>query len=187
MKARTTSIAILLCLASAGLMGQTTLSSGSEAPASQDDILKLFDVMQIRNQMKLVMQQMSQQMRSLGHEQIRKRDPKVTDEQIAKLDAMSDEITRDFPIDGLLADMVPVYQKHLSKSDVDAMIGFYSTPTGQKILRELPAITAEGMQAMQPRLREVMDEANDRLDRMIREQMPQKKQESATQPNTVKN
>ena len=45
--------------------------------------------------------------------------------------------------DHIPADMVPVYQKHLSKSDVEEMIKFYSTPTGQKILREMPAMTAE--------------------------------------------
>ena len=48
----------------------------------------------------------------------------------------------------MLDDMIPVYQKHLTKSDVDEMIKFYSTPTGQKFLREMPAMTAEGMEAM---------------------------------------
>ena len=78
------------------------------------------------------------------------------------------------PYDGMLDDMIPVYQKHLSKSDVDAMIGFYSSPTGQKILSELPAITAEGMQAMQPRMRKVMDETSDRMEKMAREQAEKK-------------
>lgn len=32
--------------------------------------------------------------------------------------------------------MVTVYQKHFTKSDVEALIGFYSSPTGQKMLRE---------------------------------------------------
>jgi hypothetical protein len=181
---RTVCTAILLTLASSGLLGQT--AAPSEAPASHDDILKLFDVMQIRSQMKLVMQQVSEQMKSTGHEQVRRMDPNVTDKEIAKLDAISDKVLKEVPVEGLLDDMIPVYQKHLSKPDVDAMIGFYSTPTGQKILREMPAITTEGMQAVQPRLRQVIDETNEKIEKMIRDQMEGQQQKVTPPPNAVK-
>jgi len=45
----------------------------------------------------------------------------------------------------MLDDMIPVYQRHLTKQDVDSMLAFYNTPTGQKLLREQPAMMAEGM------------------------------------------
>jgi hypothetical protein len=151
-------------------MGWTQQTATAEAAAGKEDILKLFDAMHLRDQMKLVMNQVSAQMRSMSHDQLRKRDPQITDAEIAKLDAQSDELLKGMPIDGMLDDMVPVYQKHLSKSDVDAMVGFYSSPTGQKILKEMPAMTAEGMQAIQPRLRKTMDEAIDRMERMAKEQ-----------------
>jgi len=186
MKLKTVWFAILLCLTSSQLLGQAQGSAGSEVPASGDDIRKMFDVMHIRDQMKLIMQQVSQQMRSVQHDQIRKQQPKVSDEEIAKLDAMSDEMLREFSTEGLLDDMVPVYQKHLSKADVDAMVGFYSTATGQKILREMPAMTAEGMQAMQPRLARMIDEANARIEKMMNEQMQEKKRPD-TAPNSIKN
>jgi hypothetical protein len=67
------------------------------------------------------------------------------------------------------------------------MVGFYSTPTGQKILREMPAMTAEGIEAMQPRLTRMMDEANARIEKMMNEQMQEKKQPETARPNTVKN
>ena len=185
MKIRAILFAILMCMASLPLLGQAGVSGGADAPASPEDIKKMFDVMHIRDQMKLVMEQVSQQMRSIAHEQIRKSQPDVTDGDIARLDAISDEVTKGMPIDGLLDDMVPVYQRHLSKSDVDAMVGFYSTPTGQKILQEMPAMTRDGMQAMQPRLRQMMDDANSRIEKMVKEQM-QKKNDSG-KPNSVKN
>jgi len=150
--------------------GWTQQTATAEAAAGKEDILKLFDAMHLRDQMKLVMKQVSAQMRSMSHDQLRKRDPQITDAEIAKLDAQSDELLKGMPIDGMLDDMVPVYQRHLSKSDVDAMVGFYSSPTGQKILKEMPAMTAEGMQAIQPRLRKTMDEAMDRMGRMAKEQ-----------------
>ena len=185
MKLRVAWMAILLCLSSSRLLGQAGASAGSEVPASADDIRKMLDVMHIRDQMKLIMQQITQQMRTVEHDQIKKQQPNVTDEDVAKFDAMSDEILKDISTEGLLDDMIPVYQKHLNKADVDAMIGFYSTSTGQKMLREMPAMTREGMQAMQPRLTRMMDEANARVEKMIKEQMQQKKQ-PATAPNSVK-
>jgi uncharacterized protein len=184
MRIRRIAFATLLCLITTLSLGQVTVSTGSEVPASPEDIRKMFEVMHIRDQMNVIMQQVSQQMRSMEHEQTRKRDSKVTDEDLAKLDAISDEVLKSFSFDGLLDDMIPVYQKHLSKSDVDAMVGFYSTPTGQKILKEMPAMTSEGMQAMQPRLRKMMDDASARIDKMMQEQMEDKKQ---AKPNTVKN
>jgi hypothetical protein len=70
---------------------------------------------------------------------------------------------------------------------VDAMVGFYSTPTGQKILREMPAMTSEGIEAMQPRLTRMIDEANARIEKMMNEQMQEKKRPETGRPNTIKN
>jgi hypothetical protein len=168
MRVRAVWFVILLGVTSSCVVGQA-VAVGSEAPASRDDIRRLFDVMQIRNQMKLVMQQVSQQIRSLERDQVRKQQPNVTNEDFAKFDAISDEVMKNLSVEGLLDDMVPVYQKHLNQSDVNAMVGFYSTPTGQKILREMPAMTTEGMQAMQPHLKQMIDQANAQLEERLKE------------------
>jgi uncharacterized protein len=170
-------ISLVLVLATACV---TFGQEAGGASASREDILKLFDVMHIRQQMKQVMDQVMKQMKSMSHDQIKKRNPEVTDEEIAKLDRMSEELIKDMPIDGMLDDMVPVYQRHLTKTDVDAMVGFYSTPTGQKILGEMPAMTAEGMQAMQPRLRQVMDEVSEKIDKMARDEVEKKNSNPAS-------
>jgi hypothetical protein len=186
MRVRAVFFAILLCLTSSCMLGQAA-ASGAESPASPDDIRKLFDVMQIRNQMKLVMQQVSQQIRSLERDQVRKQQPNVTNEDFAKFDAISDDVMKKLSVEGLLDDMIPVYQKHLNKSDVKAMVAFYSTPTGQKILREMPAMTTEGMQSMQPHLKQMIEEANAQIDKRVKEEMQQKKQDDAAKPNVIKN
>jgi hypothetical protein len=97
---------------------------------------------------------------------MRKRFPQITDEELARLDQFTSDIMKDVPIDGMLDDMIPVYQKHLSKSDVDAMSAFYSSSTGQKLLREMPAMTAESMQAAGPRIQAMMDKVMDRAEKM---------------------
>jgi uncharacterized protein len=149
---------LLLVLSCVPAPAQVTVSIANDSAASRDDILKLFDVMQVRDQMRQVMRQVTVQMRSMSREQMKKTDPNITAEELAKIDARSEQMIEAVPVNDMLDDMIPVYQKHLTKGDVDAMIGFYSTPTGQKILREMPAMAAEGMQALQPRMRKIMDE-----------------------------
>lgn len=149
-------ILILLCISATA---QTTVSISNDPAASREDILKLFQVMQIREQMVQVMKQASLQMRSMTHEQLRKENPNISEDELAKIDVRSDQLINSVPVGDMLDDMVPVYQKHLTKADVDAMVSFYSSPTGKKILHEMPAMTAEGMQAIQPRLLKIMNDS----------------------------
>lgn len=45
-----------------------------------------------------------------------------------------------------LVDMlVPVYVKHLESADIDELIRFYSSPTGQRFLEKQPLIAQESM------------------------------------------
>jgi hypothetical protein len=74
------------------------------------------------------------------------------------------------PLDGMLDDTIPIYQQHLTKSDVDAMTRFYSSATGQKLLREQPAIARESMQAVSPRMQKAMSDIMDRLARLADEE-----------------
>jgi uncharacterized protein len=45
--------------------------------------------------------------------------------------------------------LIPIYQRHLTETDIDSVIVFYSSPAGQKLLKEQPAMMAEGMKAGQ--------------------------------------
>jgi uncharacterized protein len=45
----------------------------------------------------------------------------------------------------LMAAIVPVYQKQLSEEDIQAILSFYSTPAGKKLISAQPAIMQESM------------------------------------------
>ena len=120
------------------------------------------------------MESMVSQSQVLMREQIKQRNPKITDEELAELNQEAEEMWKNFPVDQMLEDAVPVYQKHLTKTDVDAMISFYSSPTGQKLLREMPAIMSEGMQAMYPDIQKHMDATIRRIDERARKQQQEK-------------
>ena len=80
--------------------------------------MKLFDVMKIHDQMKMVMESVAKQQRTMMHEGMRKRMPADHGPGTRSPRSIHSDIMKDLPIDGMLDDMVPVYQKHLSKDDV---------------------------------------------------------------------
>jgi hypothetical protein len=59
----------------------------------------------------------------------------------------------------MLNDMIPIYQRHFTKAEIDALIAFYSSPPGQKFLHEMPAVTSETMRAVYPRIQAEVDAA----------------------------
>jgi hypothetical protein len=84
---------------------------------------------------------------------------------------MMNDMMKDMPFDEMMQAMVPTYQKHFTKGDIDALVAFYTSPTGQKLLRETPAITGEAMTAMMPILRQHMDAMSRRLQQQTDEMM----------------
>jgi uncharacterized protein len=137
---------------------QTTVSVAPDA-ASKEDVQKLFDVMASREQTRQMMQQLFAQMQSMNREQLKKRRPNISPEDLARMERQSEDLLKNFPLDDMLNDMIPVYQRHFTKSEIDALITFYSSPPGQKFLHEMPAVTAETMQAVYPRIQAQVDAA----------------------------
>jgi len=122
-------------------------------PASAADIERYFQVMHIRDQMKDMMTAMSAQMRQIMHEQLQK-NPNLPPDAQQQMDKMLQKL----PTEEILQAMVPVYQKYLTKGDVNSLIAFYSSPTGQKMLSEMPQITKDGMQAESGIMRQYMED-----------------------------
>lgn len=141
----------------------------SNAPATKEDVERLFATMHIREQMHNTMAVMSKQSRQMAQDALKKRLPNLSEKDLDRLAAMMDRIEKQWDFDGMIDDMVPVYQRHLTKQDVAAMEAFYETPTGQKMLREQPAMTAEAMQAFQPRMEKMMNSMMDEVDKMAKE------------------
>ena len=108
---------VLLFVTTSALAQQTA----ADTPATRDDVLRLFSVMNINQQMRTIMDSMMQQQKSLVHDMARRKNPNVSTEDLGRVDRIMDESVKGFPIDGILDDKVPVYQKHLTSADVSAM------------------------------------------------------------------
>ncbi len=174
-------LAIALLSATTVIAQQPKTATG-DFPASREDIQKLFEVMQIHQQMRQVMDAMAKQQTTMIDESLKQRYPQSSAERIARADRMIEETMKDMPMDAMLDDMIPIYQRHFSKTDINAMSTFYASPTGQKMMREMPALTSESMQASYARMQKQMETIRQRAEQMVKEDQAKPKSAPATPP-----
>jgi uncharacterized protein len=116
--------------------------------------------------MTVAMEGFKQIMRDAAEKSLRERVPNPSPKQLEAFRGIYDDIT-DMPLDEMIDAMIPIYQRHLTKADVDEMIRFYSSPVGQKLLREQPQILQESMQAGAAVQQKRMDEIKMKIERRV--------------------
>lgn len=126
-----------------------------EEQPTKEQLAQLFEVMRLRDQMQNLMRSIpavvSQQVHSQMAQIMGKLAPgaALTQQQQDKLsELMNKYISRAmtvYTVDDMIADMTTVYQHHISRTDVDALIAFYSSPAGRHLLEAQPAIMKEYM------------------------------------------
>ena len=126
--------------------------------ASEAQVLKLLDMLQIRDNLKITLDAMKTQMQHGSEQMLREKIARPTDEQVKSVDKIVDEEFAKISMDDLVRDVVPIYQRHLTRSDVAALIAFYSSPVGLKLRREQPAMMKESMEATSAGQREKMEQ-----------------------------
>ncbi len=146
MRGRIFAILCLSVLASRAGIAQTPASPDTP---SKEEVLRFIDLLQIRSRMVQLMDGMKSGMKTGAEAGLKQQLPDPTPEQLARADALADTVFKDLPIDEMIDAMIPIYQRHLTKTDLDSVIVFYSTPAGQRLLKEQPAMMAEGMKAGQ--------------------------------------
>jgi hypothetical protein len=173
-------VAAILC---AGFSWTGLAQTAADAPASKDDVEKYFEVTHSHDMMLKMLDAMSKPMHQMAHEQCAKIQGKSPADCEAQINKSVDNMMKQIPFDEIMEAMVPAYQKHFTKGDMDALVAFYSAPTGQKILQELPAVMAEGMESMMPIMRKTIDGMTARTQQEIAQMMkdsPKKAGDSAS-------
>jgi hypothetical protein len=116
-----------------------------------------------------IMEVQSQNMQQLFRDQMLKEKGSVPPEFDAHFKKAMDEMIKGMPVDDITQAMIPAYQKHFTKGDIEAMNAFYSSPVGQKVLQELPVVVQEGSQAAMPILSKYLDQWKDRMQQQLRD------------------
>ena len=176
-------LALCLAVASTALAQQTA----TDSPATKEDVQRYLDVMHMHEMMQQMVEAMSGPLHKMVHEQYLKDKDRLPPDFEARMNKMMDDMFKDFPWDEIMQSMVPAYTKHFTKGDLEALTTFYSSPTGQKVLRELPAITAESMELTMPIMNEHMKKVMQRVEQQVAEIMKETQPPPAKQRPAVRN
>lgn len=186
------SVSAIIALALAAVMpqsmnaqqaAQTPSSIPADRQPTRQQLAKLFEVMRLRQQMESLMKTMPAMMQQQIQAQYKEMAAKMpggnhlTPEQQAAFDKFLDKYMEKamnlYPVSELIDDMSTIYQRHLSREDVDAFIAFYSSPAGQHLLDEQPAIMKEYMplvmSRMQDRSKNLTDEMMHEMENMMKQ------------------
>ncbi len=135
-----------------------------EDQATKEQLAKLFEAMRIRDQMQSIRRiipttveaQLKEQMQAIVAQN--PSGPKPTPDQQEQLDRLMhkymEKAVNLYPIDEMLADMTGLYQRYLTREDVDAMLAFYSSTAGHHLLDAQPKIAREYMPLVMSRMSE---------------------------------
>lgn len=152
--------------AKAASQAKTAEETFAPDAATHDQVMTLLDLLQMRRTMTTMMEGMKEAMKQGAERSFRERVPDPTPKQLEALHGMIDDAIGDMPINELLEAVVPIYRRHLTKSDVEEMIRFFGGPVGQKLLREQPQMMQEGMRAgmaiQEKRMDQMMVKINER-------------------------
>ncbi len=125
-------------------------TSADDSPATKEDVERYLQAIHSRGMTAKMAVAMAQGTRQMLHEQYLKHKDDLPADYETKMNAMMDGMFGKMPWNEMMRATVPIYQKHFTKGDIDNLIVFYSTPTGEKVLREMPSVTTEAMQSMMP-------------------------------------
>jgi hypothetical protein len=159
--------------------------------ASREDVERFFTAMRMRQNVQMVFKAMRQQIRSQSQTMMSEKLSTLTpDEQKRFQETMAvsmEEVLKVIQLDDMISDMIPVYQKYLTKEDLEGITTFYSSPVGQRLLDKTPAMTAEAMtismQRMQKMMPEIIANMQKRMDQFMKDV---EKEKSATPQNAPK-
>ncbi|HVE03713.1 MAG TPA: DUF2059 domain-containing protein [Rhizomicrobium sp.] len=117
------------------------MKDGTQVP---DDYLQLADEVmtasKATDRITLLLDAMIPAIMPLAHKAL----PDISDAQFAELQvSVRDEMMKSLPI--LLSAEACLYVKHFSRDDLSALVAFYKSPLGQKLITESPALIKESL------------------------------------------
>lgn len=167
-----------------------TTPAASAVPVDQrptrEQLARLFKLMRLHEQLQSFMKMMPTMMQQQVQAQAQEMSSKLpgghvlTPDQQAAIDKVTERYMQKalniYPTEEMLDDMVAIYQRHLTRSDIDAFIAFYSSPAGQHLLNEQPAIMQEympiAMKRAQDRTKALTDDLTGELRAIIKSAAP---------------
>jgi hypothetical protein len=137
--------------------------------------MKLFEAIQLRRTMEAAQQaamqnvvNMAQQMATQGG---RTMDAETQRQMGILMNGVLEDVRAVLPTDAMLEAVIPIYQRHFTTEEVDAVIAFQSSPVGKKMIDLQPTMIQETVQALTPLQQRAMPELTRRLNERLQKLM----------------
>jgi uncharacterized protein len=136
-------------------------------PPSRAQILKLMSAMGVQENVNSSLNGTQNKIKLAARASFLKKNPDADAATLKKLDNAFDS-TPLFDFEGISETLIPVYEKNLRATDVQAGIDFYSSEAGKRLLGKMPVIIREsnesGGQLVQQKLKAYSEELERKLD-----------------------
>lgn len=152
--------------------GSASAATATNAPPSAASIQKLLQVTQAHKLLDAMQARADDMMRkssaqALAGQPIDAGEQKIFDGQAAKLSAL---LKTQLSWSAMEPMYVDIYGKSFTQKEVDDMIAFYQSPSGQSMVAKMPAVMAQAMQivqarmvALSPQLRQITEDTASQL------------------------
>jgi uncharacterized protein len=150
---------------SAPVLGQAADSD----PATKEDVVAYLHTMRSHDMFEKMMEIQSQSIQKVLYDQVQQDKGEIPADFQARMKKSMEGLVKGMPADEIIDAMIPSYQKHFTRGDIQAMNAFYSSPVGQKVLQELPEVTQEGMQAALPIISKYLTDWKERMEREMKD------------------
>jgi uncharacterized protein len=154
MKAVAILASVLLFTAVPAVPQESTPTVAAESTPSDESLRRLLEVLNARKLVDTMSHQIDSMMTStmqkmLEGQPISPKQQEAIDTMRSKMAAL---LAEEFNWDSMEPFYLKVYKETFSQSEIDAMIGFYSSPAGHAVVEKLPVAMQNAMGAMQERL-----------------------------------
>jgi uncharacterized protein len=163
-------VCFVLCLVLCFALSARVFAQASDSdPATKDDVVAYLHTMRSHDMFEKMMEIQTQAIQKVLYDQVQQDKGEVPTNFQARMKKSMDDLIKGMPADEIIQAMIPSYQKHFTRGDIQAMNAFYSSPVGQKVLQELPEVTQEGMQAALPIISKYLSDWKQRMEQEMKD------------------
>jgi hypothetical protein len=167
--------ALLLCVLLVGVMTGYGQQLPANAPTRQQ-VLKLFEATQLRRTMEASQEVAMQTAVNTVQQMIRQSGAALDAEMQRQMDGLMKGVMEDvravLSTDEMLEAVIPIYQRHYTAEEVEAIIAFQNSPVGKKMVSLQPMMMQESAQALAPLQQRAMPELMRRLNERMQKIVP---------------
>jgi uncharacterized protein len=160
-------LALGVAMAAAPLPTQRIIAHAQTTPSSLEAARELFAIMS-GDMVRPLVESITNQTWPLIERDLRSKNPNLDQRASMELRKEFERIYLEFLSD-VLKEGPAIYARHFTEPELRALIGFYRSPVGVKLLQVTPQMTAETMQLILPRIQDIIGKTNDAFQRVLRD------------------